>query len=81
MLDEFFHLEQREMTLAQYEAKFIELSHFSPHLIATKEENALKFQDGFKPYMKNKITILKLGVCSEVVEKALIAKNDNEEFH
>ncbi|RVW78342.1 hypothetical protein CK203_047694 [Vitis vinifera] len=41
----------------------------------------LKFQDGLKPYLKNKISILKLGVYSEVVDRALIAEKDNEELH
>ena len=31
--------------------------------------------------MKNKISILKLGVYSEVVDRALIAEKDNEELH
>ena len=31
--------------------------------------------------MKNKISILKLGVYLEVVERALIAEKDNEELH
>ncbi|KAL6334181.1 hypothetical protein AAG906_006764 [Vitis piasezkii] len=64
-----------------HEAKFTELSRFSPQLIATEEEKALKFQDGLKPYLKNKISILKLGVYSEVVDRALIAEKDNEELH
>ncbi|RVW85873.1 Retrovirus-related Pol polyprotein from transposon 17.6 [Vitis vinifera] len=50
-------------------------------LIATEEEKALKFQDGLKPYLKNKISILKLGVYSEIVDRALIAEKDNEELH
>ncbi|RVW97780.1 Transposon Ty3-I Gag-Pol polyprotein [Vitis vinifera] len=50
-------------------------------LIATEEEKALKFQDGLKPYLKNKISILKLGVYLEVVDRALIAEKDNEELH
>ncbi|RVX00506.1 Transposon Ty3-G Gag-Pol polyprotein [Vitis vinifera] len=50
-------------------------------LIATKEEKALKFQDGLKPYLKNKISILKLSVYSEVVDRALIAEKDNEKLH
>ena len=29
--------------MAQYEAKFTELSRFAPQLIATEEEKALKF--------------------------------------
>ena len=67
--------------MAQYEAKFIKLSRFAPQLITTEEEKALKFQDGLKPYLKNKISILKLSVYSEVVDRALIADKDNEEFH
>ncbi|RVW67492.1 Transposon Ty3-I Gag-Pol polyprotein [Vitis vinifera] len=67
---EFIRLEQGDMTVAQYEAKFTELSRFSPQLIATEEEKALKFQDGLKPYLKNKISILKLGVYSENLDGA-----------
>ena len=68
------------MTVAQYEAKFTELSCFAPQLISTKKENALKLQDRLKPYLKNKISILKLSVYSKVVDRALIAENDNKEF-
>ena len=67
--------------MAQYEAKFIKLSRFAPQLIATNEEKVVKFQDGLKSYLKNKISILKLSVYSEVVDRALIADKDNEEFH
>ena len=68
------------MTVAQYEAKFTELSCFAPQLISTKKENALKLQDRLKPYLKNKISILKLSVYSKVVDRALIVENDNKEF-
>ena len=67
--------------MAQYEAKFTEISRFAPQLIAIEEEKALKFQDGLKPYLKNKISILKLSVYSEVIDRALITENDNEELH
>ena len=80
-MGEFVRLEQRDLTVVQYEAKFTELSRFSPQLIATEEEKTLKFQDGLKPYLKNKISILKLGVYLEVVDRALIAEKDNEELH
>ena len=66
--------------MAQYEAKFTELSCFAPQLISTEKENALKLQDGLKPYLKNKISILKRSVYSKVVDRALIAENDNKEF-
>ena len=74
-------MEQSDLTMAQYEAKFTELSRFAPQLIATEEEKALKFQDGLKPYLKNKISILKLGDYPEVVDRALIAEKDNEELY
>ncbi|WJZ82022.1 hypothetical protein VitviT2T_001820 [Vitis vinifera] len=50
-------------------------------LIAIEEEKTVKFQDGLKPYLKNKISILKLSVYSEVVDRALITEKDNEELH
>ena len=68
------------MTMAQYEAKFTELSRFTLQLIVTEEEKTLKFQDGLKPYLKNKISILKLSVYSEVVDRALIVEKDNKEL-
>ena len=80
-MGEFIRFEQRDLTVAQYEAKFTELSRFTPHLIAIEGVKALKFQDGLKPYLKNKISILKLGVYLKVVVRALIAEKDNEELH
>ena len=80
-MGEFVCLEQRDLTVAQYEAKFTELSRFSPQLIAIEEEKTLKFKDNLKPYLNNKISILKLGVYLEVVDRALIVEKDNEELH
>ena len=68
------------MTVAQYEAKFIVLLGFAPQLIAIEEKKTLKFQDGLKLYLKNKISILKFSVYSEVVNRALIIENDNKEL-
>ena len=67
--------------MVQYEAKFTKLSRCASHLIAIEVDKAMKFQDGLKPTLKNKISILKLGVYSEVVDKALIAERDSEELY
>ncbi|RVW73465.1 Transposon Ty3-G Gag-Pol polyprotein [Vitis vinifera] len=69
-----------DLTVAQYEAKFTELSRFAPQLIATEEEKTLKFQDGLKPYLKNKISILKLSVYSEVVDRPLLQRRIMKSF-
>ena len=42
-VENFVRLEQEDMTMAQYEATFIELSRFSLQLITTEEEKTLKF--------------------------------------
>ena len=73
-------MEQGDITVAQYEAKFTDLSRFAPQLIAIEEKKTLKFQDGLKPYLNNKIYILKLSVYSGVVDRALIAEKDNKEL-
>ena len=80
-MGDFVCLEHRDLIVAQCEAKFTELSRFAPKLIATEEKKALKFQDGLKPYLKNKISILKFGVYSDVVDRALIAEKDNEDLN
>ena len=46
--------------MTQYEAKFAKLSHFAPQLITTKDEKALKFQDGPNPYLKIRYQFLSL---------------------
>ena len=76
----FVRLEQRDLTVAQYEAKFTELSRFTSQLIAIEEKKTLKFQDGLKPYLKNKISILKLGVYLEVVDRALLQRRIMKSF-
>ena len=68
------------MTVAQYEARFTELFSFAPQLIVTEKDKALKFQDVLKPYLKNKISILKLSAYSKVVSIALIRERDNREL-
>ena len=69
------------MIVAQYKAKFAKLSYFALHLIATEVDKAMKFQDGLKPYLKNKISIMKLGVYLEVVDRALIVERDFKELY
>ena len=80
-MGEFVRLEHENLTVTRYEAKFTELSRFAPLLIATEEEKTLKVQDGLKSYLKNKISILKLNVYLEVIDRTLIVEKDNEELH
>ena len=49
---EFVRLEQRDLTVAQYEAKFTELSRFTPQLIATEEKKSIKVSGWIKALFK-----------------------------
>ena len=46
---EFTRLIQGNMIVAQYEVKFIELSHFAPDLVAIDSIKARRFEKGLKP--------------------------------
>ena len=44
----FLELKQDKMTVAEYEAKFTELSRFVPEFVNIEEKNARRFQLGLK---------------------------------
>ncbi|XP_026399804.1 uncharacterized protein LOC113295693 [Papaver somniferum] len=76
---EFMQLTQRNMTVAQYQAKFEELSRFAIHLVENEELKAFKFQEGLRPSIKGRLSILKITSYNEIVERAMIAERDIEE--
>lgn len=54
---EFARLVQGQMLMADYEAKFIDLSRYAPHVVASAREKARKFQEGLTPYIQNRLAI------------------------
>ncbi|KAI3933160.1 hypothetical protein MKW92_000707, partial [Papaver armeniacum] len=72
-------LTQRNMTVAQYQAKFEELSRFATHLVENEELKAFMFQEGLRPSIKSKLSVLKITSYNEIVERAMIAERDIEE--
>ncbi|XP_074342572.1 uncharacterized protein LOC141680174 [Apium graveolens] len=49
----FLELKQDRMTVAEYEAKFTELSRFVPEFVNTEEKKAQRFQLGLKQWIHN----------------------------
>ena len=45
------------MTVAEYETKFTQLSHFSSELISFEERKAFRFQEGPGPFFKDKLSL------------------------
>ena len=52
----FDRLVQRSMGVAQYEAKFTELSRFAPHLVSTKALRVKKFCNGLEFKIRQRLT-------------------------
>ncbi|KAL3644275.1 hypothetical protein CASFOL_012207 [Castilleja foliolosa] len=47
--NEFLHLQQRSMTVTDYERKFNELCRFAPHLVSTDARKSMRFALGLRP--------------------------------
>ncbi|XP_028070064.1 uncharacterized protein LOC114272540 [Camellia sinensis] len=73
---EFLRLEQEELTVAQYEAKFISLSRFAPSFVDDVEVKCCRFTDGLDLDIKYRIRVLGITNYSTLVDKALTAEKD-----
>ncbi|GFZ11498.1 Stabilizer of iron transporter SufD / Polynucleotidyl transferase [Actinidia rufa] len=67
---EFMNLVQGNMTVAQYEAKFMSLSRFAKAFVSTEEEKAKQFMRGLRPSIRNKIAGNLIKVYSTMVSSA-----------
>ncbi|KAL8098157.1 hypothetical protein AgCh_031074 [Apium graveolens] len=75
----FLELKQDKMTVAEYEAKFTELSRFVPEFVNTKEKKARRFQLGLKQWIQNRVAVLELTDYATLVQKASIVEAGSEQ--
>ncbi|GFS35039.1 hypothetical protein Acr_00g0037470 [Actinidia rufa] len=66
---EFEHLKQLGTTIADYEGSFTNLAEYAPHLVATDEMRARRFEDGLRHEIKRVIRPLVLPTYAEVCQK------------
>ncbi|XP_074367382.1 uncharacterized protein LOC141707862 [Apium graveolens] len=78
MQRKFLELKQENMSVAEYEAKFTELSRFVPQLVSIEEKKAERFQQGLKQWIQNKLAILEITDYATLVQKATIAEAGSE---
>ncbi|XP_074361571.1 uncharacterized protein LOC141701857 [Apium graveolens] len=78
MQRKFLELKQENMSVAEYEAKFIELSRFVPQLVGTEEQKAERFQQGLKEWIQNRLAILEITDYATLVQKATIIEVGSE---
>ncbi|XP_057958408.1 uncharacterized protein LOC131151174 [Malania oleifera] len=56
--EEFLHLTQRSMTMQEYVAKFVELSHFAPHMLPDEPLKAWMFERGLRQAIRAQVVAL-----------------------
>ncbi|KAL8147950.1 hypothetical protein AgCh_005326 [Apium graveolens] len=76
----FLELKQNNLSVAEYEAKFTELSRFVPEFLSTEEKKARRFQQGLKPWIPNRVAILELTDYATLVQKATIVEAGSEQI-
>ena len=67
----FFELKHKNLTVAEYKAKFTELVGFVPVYVDTEEKRAKRFQQGLKPWIRSKVALFELTTYAAVVPKEL----------
>lgn len=70
---------QGQMSVVDYEAKFAELSRYSPQVIATEREKAKKLVEGLAPHIREKVAPLMIEY-GDIFRRALVAE-DTEKKH
>ncbi|GFS43665.1 hypothetical protein Acr_00g0086300 [Actinidia rufa] len=76
----FLNLKQGNMIVVMYNAKFMELSRYAPHIVSTESRKARRFEAGLRWNIKNKVEILRLPTHQEVLHIALIAEESLNEM-
>lgn len=76
MESEFIKLEQRNLSVAQYEAEFTRLARFAPDIVTTERAKIIRFTEGLRPRLMQAVNAFELSTYSAVVNKALVIERD-----
>ncbi|XP_030470573.2 uncharacterized protein LOC115688788 [Syzygium oleosum] len=75
-MKEFLQLQQGNMTVDQYEARFAQLSRYAPRLIENPVDRAKRFRDGLKPDIRSQLVPLNLKDYNKLYERAQLIEKD-----
>ncbi|XP_028126277.1 uncharacterized protein LOC114323018 [Camellia sinensis] len=73
---EFQNLEQGNMTVTQYAAKFEELAHYATRYVANDEEKARMFEWGLDLTIRGRVLLQRLPLYAEVLETVLESERE-----
>ena len=71
---EFTNLVQGGATVEQYARRFIELERFAPHLVATEEMRADRFQEGLRHDIRRMVVSHRISTFQELVDVATLVE-------
>ncbi|XP_024018743.1 uncharacterized protein LOC112090813 [Morus notabilis] len=77
---EFMGLQQGDMTVRDYKAKFNELSRFAPSLTESEHMKCLKFERGLKGVFWKSVLALRHRVYSDLVATAICVEQEHITF-
>ncbi|XP_063938038.1 uncharacterized protein LOC135147914 [Daucus carota subsp. sativus] len=74
----FLELKQGNLSVAEYEAKFTELSRFVPEYVDSEIKRAKRFQQGLKQWIRSRIAMFELKEYPAMVQKAMIIEGESD---
>ncbi|XP_058084588.1 uncharacterized protein LOC131232378 [Magnolia sinica] len=77
---EFMKLEQGDLTVHQYDAKFTELSRFITFLVSDETCKAQKFEEGLRASIRSRLTPFLQKTYAEVLKCVLSVEKDINEY-
>ncbi|GMH17776.1 hypothetical protein Nepgr_019617 [Nepenthes gracilis] len=76
--EEFLRLRQENRSVAEYDSKFTELSHYAPFMVEDEERKVRRFFQGLRDDIRRHISTLTLTTYGEVLAKAVIYEKELE---
>src|SRR5262249_52934471 len=80
MEQEFLNLSQGSMYVMEYEARFVKLEKFAPHICADERRRATKFVRGLKGYIRSRIMAHDPQMLESAVRAACLQEIEQELF-
>ncbi|MQL83168.1 hypothetical protein Taro_015646 [Colocasia esculenta] len=80
MEQEFLTLTQGSMTVLEYEARFVELSKYAPHIVADECRKAKKFVMGLKPSLRSRLVTFDHRTLDEALSVACKQESEMEQY-
>ncbi|MQL73894.1 hypothetical protein Taro_006237 [Colocasia esculenta] len=80
MEQEFLSLTQGSMTVLEYEARFAELSKYTPHIVADERRKAKKFMMGLKPSLRTRLVAFDHRTLEQALSVACRQEGEMEQY-